>query len=127
MRISPLVFLAPLLGSLACTDAATPPPSAERIPVGILLDDASDDSASIEQGALTAVRQINALGGVLGHPLEAVRIRYKSDDPTATAEIAVRAQIAATPTTFVSRRPPTTARARPAPAVTLAHSRVEAA
>ena len=98
MRISPLVFLAPLLGSLACTDAATPPPSAERIPVGILLDDASDDSASIEQGALTAVRQINALGGVLGHPLEAVRIRYKSDDPTATAEIAVRAQIAATPT-----------------------------
>lgn len=98
MRISPLVFVAPLLGSLACTDAATPPASAERIPVGILLDDASDDSASIEQGALTAVRQINALGGVLGHPLEAVRIRYKSDDATATAEIAVRAQLAATPT-----------------------------
>jgi ABC-type branched-subunit amino acid transport system substrate-binding protein len=97
MRISSLLLLAPLLGALACTDGATPPPAAERIPIGILLDEASDDSASIEQGALTAVRQLNALGGVLGHPLEAVQIRYKSDDPAATAENAVRVQLAATP------------------------------
>ena len=42
-------------------------------------------------------------------------------------EMPLTCEKAATPTTFVSRRPPTTARARPAPAVTLAHSRVEAA